>query len=192
MNGLGYTVRYFAGDMFAMILFLVVFLVTKYISLAIGLAIAMGVGQVVWSLVRRRPVGALQWASLGLVAVFGAATLFTHDPRFIMIKPTLINLMIGVVMLKPGWMDRYVPAEVRSAVGPTLRMFGFIWAGLMFLTAGLNMALVAFADPATWARFNLYFPPISMIGLFVVQNLYMRSRRAMATYRTAADSRQPG
>lgn len=43
-----------------------------------------------------------------------------------------------------------------------LTAFGFIWAGLMFLTAAANTALVVFADPVIWAKFNLLFPSISM------------------------------
>ncbi|MGC1303422.1 MAG: septation protein IspZ [Caulobacteraceae bacterium] len=191
MNGLGYTLRHFAGDMFATILFLTIFLITHNIVLATGLGIGIGVIQLAWQLVRRAPVGMMQWASLGLVAVFGTATLLTHDPRFIMFKPTAINLIVGVVMLKPGWMERYVPEAVREVARPMLKVFGFIWAGLMFLTAALNLALVATVDPRTWAEFNLYFPPASMIGLFVIQNAWMRSRRAMATYRETAISRQP-
>ena len=35
--------------------------------------------------------------SLGLVVVFGGASLVTHDPRFIMLKPTLIYAVIGGV-----------------------------------------------------------------------------------------------
>ncbi len=57
-----------------------------------------------------------------------------------------------------------------------LTMFGFVWAGLMFLTAGVNAVLVVFSDPMTWSKFNALFPPISMLGLFLLQNAYMRAR----------------
>jgi hypothetical protein len=48
-----------------------------------------------------------------------------------------------------------------------LTAFGFVWVGLMFLLAGLNVMLVVAADPLTWARFHLFVPPISMIGLLL-------------------------
>jgi intracellular septation protein A len=71
-------------------------------------------------------------------------------------------------------MERYVSAAERDAARPLLTAFGFVWAGLMFLLAALNVLLVVAADPLTWAKFHLFVPPISMIGLFLIQNVYMR------------------
>jgi len=181
MSSFGYAVRYFANDMIPMILFLLLFMTTKDIMLATGFGIVVGLGQVAYALARRQPVGRLQWASLGLVAVFGTTTLLTHDPRFVMFKPTAAQLILGLVMLRPGWMERYVPIEARDATRPILTAFGFIWAGLMFLLATLNLLLVVAVDPLTWARFHLFVPPVSMIGLFLIQNAFMRA--AMAKYR---------
>ena len=94
----------------------------------------------------------------------------------------------GAVMLRPGWMERYVRANERDRIRPMLTAFGFIWAGLMFLTAAANTALVVFADPVIWAKFNLLFPSISMVGLFLLQNVYIRARAAKARYRVPAVS----
>jgi len=181
----GYTLRYFAGDLVPMIVFLGIFLATGNIVFALGFGIAASVAQLIYALIRRKQIGALQWASLGLLVVFGGATLVTQDARFIMFKPTVIHVMLGTVMLRPGWMERYVPANERDRIRPMLTAFGFIWAGLMFLIAAANAALVALADPVVWAKFNLLFPPISMVGLFVVQNVYIRVRVAVERYRVA-------
>jgi intracellular septation protein A len=164
--------------MVPMAIFLAVFLTTKNILLAIVVGMAAGIAQVGYGLIHGKPTSALQWASLALIVGFGGATLVTHDPRFIMFKPTTIHLILGAVMLRPGWMERYVPGQVRDAARPALTAFGFIWAGLMFLTAGLNVAVMVLVDPITWATFNLVFPPISMITLFLIQNIYMRTRPA--------------
>jgi intracellular septation protein A len=168
MGGLGYALRYFASDLAPMILFLGIFLATGNIYLATGIGIGFGLVQPGWSLLRRTTIGALQWASLGLVVVFGTATLVTRDPRFI--------------MFKPSWMERYTPEAVREAARPMLNLFGFIWAGLMFFTAALNLLLVFTVDAMTWARFNLFFSPVSVIALFAIQNVYMRVRAARAGY----------
>ena len=40
--------------------------------------------------------------------------LLTDDPRFVMLKPTLIYCIVGTVMLKPGWMTRYLPPIARE------------------------------------------------------------------------------
>ncbi len=182
MNGLGYTLRSFGSDLASMILFLVVFLATRNIVLATGAGILLGVGQVVWCLVRKETIGMLQWAGLGLVLTFGIATLLTGDPRFIMFKPTAIHLILGAVMLKKGWMLRYASPDVRGPATPLLNRFGYVWAGLMFLTAALNLILVFTVDPLTWAIFNAWFSPVSLIALFAVQNVYMRSKAAERHY----------
>jgi intracellular septation protein A len=180
MSGLGYTLRFFAADLAPMIAFLVIFLATKNIYLATGVGIGLSVLQIGWCLALRKPAGMLQWAGLGLIGVFGTATLLTGDPRFVMFKPTAINLVLGAVMLKRGWMERYVPEHMREISRPMLNLFGYVWSGLMFLTAMLNLVLVYTVDPDTWAKFNLLFPPASIIGLFVIQNTYMRARAHMA------------
>jgi intracellular septation protein A len=174
--GFLYAARYFALDLTPMIVFLVVFLVTKNIYLATGTGIGIGAIQVAWQLARKEPVGRMQWASLGLVLVFGTATLLTHNPHFIMFKPTATNLVLGAVMLKPGWMERYVPPQARAAAARALWVFGFIWAGLMFFTAAANFVLISAASPETWAKFNLFFPPISMSLLFLIQHAVVRAK----------------
>lgn len=179
MRGLAHTLRFFAADLAPMILFLAIFLVTANVFLATGVAIAVGLAQLAWCIVRKTPVGTLQWAALGLVVVFGGATLLTRDAHFIMIKPTAINLVLAAVMMRKGWMERYVPEAQRVAARPALNVFGYVWAGLMAFTAVLNLILVFTVDPAVWAKVNLIFPPVSIIALFVLQNAVMRHRMAL-------------
>jgi intracellular septation protein len=192
MSGFGYTLRAFVGDILAMILFLAVVAATGNVALAVGLGIVLGLGQLAWDLARKTPVGALQWASLGLVIVSGGATLLTRDPRFVMLKPTAVYLVLAAVMLRPGWMDRYVPAGARAVAGPMLKRFGYAWAGLMILTAVLNLIVALTADPASWAKFNLYFQPGSVIALFLAQNVWMRRRRAAGSYALAGGDGRAG
>ena len=176
MGGFGYVLRVFAGDMIPMAAFLGLLLAGGSIVEGTMIGAAAALAQVGWALARRQAVGVLHWMRLGLIAVMGGATLFTRDPRFIMMKPSAVHLIVGAVMLRPGWMERYVPAGIRAEVRPTLTLFGFVWAGLMFLTAVLNLAFALTVDAMSWARFNLVFPPVSMISLFVLQNFIIRRR----------------
>ena len=56
----------------------------------------------------------MQWMSLGLVVVLGGATMLTQSPRFMMIKPTIVHFAVATVMLRRGWMLRYLPEIVRK------------------------------------------------------------------------------
>jgi intracellular septation protein len=174
MSGLFYAGKWLLLDLLSTVFFLMIFSVTNNIYLATAMGIGIGVAQVLYLKARRRPIDLMQWMSLGLVVVFGTATLLTHDARFIMIKPTLIYLAIGAVMLKPGWMMRYVPPVAHQDGADLIIGFGYVWAGLMFFTAAANLALALTVDTKTWAEFLAVFPLGSKLGLFFIQYTTMR------------------
>jgi len=166
--------KWLAADLFSTLMFVGLYAVTHSVYVATGLAIAAGVVQIAWLNVRRQPIDAMQWMSLGLVIVFGGASLFAHDPRFIMLKPTFIYAVIGAVMLKPGWMTRYMTPLVLQWSRDVIVAFGYLWAGTMFATGALNLVLVFHGDPKVWAWFIGVFPIASKLSLFAVQYLVTR------------------
>src|ERR1700684_3524043 len=96
-------------DMASTFFLLFVYLLTKNITLSVLLGTALGVAQIGWEFVRKKPIDTMQWMSLFLVLATGIATLLTDDPRFVMIKPSVIYCIVGIVMLKPGWMNCFLP-----------------------------------------------------------------------------------
>ena len=171
-------------DMASTVFFLVVFLLSKNIPLAVALGVALGVAQIGWEFVRKRPIDTMQWMSLFLVVGAGTATLITNDPRFVMVKPSLIYLVVGVVMLKPGWMNRYLPPVAKELVPDIAFIFGFIWSGLMFFSAALNLIVALNFSVVTWASFMSVYGIVSKLGLFLIQYATMRYigiRRRRAT-----------
>src|SRR4051794_8212883 len=101
-------------DLASTLLFLVLFLWTHNVILSVGLGMALGLTQIAIQFVRRKPIEAMEWLSLFLVITAGTATLLTDDPRFLLFKPSVIYAIVGIVMLKPGWMNRYLPPIVRT------------------------------------------------------------------------------
>ncbi len=173
-------------DLASTVFFLVVFLLTKNIPLSVVLGVALGIGQIVFEFVRKRPIDTMQWLSLFLVVGAGTATLITNDPRFVMVKPSLIYLVVGVVMLKPGWMNRYLPPAAKELVPDVAFIFGFVWSGLMFFSAALNLVVALNFRVATWASLMSVYGIVSKLGLFLIQYAVMRyvgirRRRAMPT-----------
>ena len=125
MKNLFHAGKFLALDMASTILFLCLYLLTKNIPLSVALGMALGVGQIGWQFWRRKPVDTMQWMSLFLVLGSGTATLLTHDARFVMVKPTLIYSIVGVVMLKRGWMNRYLPPIAIEVVPDIAVAFGY-------------------------------------------------------------------
>jgi intracellular septation protein len=162
-------------DLASTILFLVVYLATNNVTLAVVLGMALGVVQIGWQFARKKPIDTMQWMSLFLVLGAGAATLITDDPRFVMIKPTVIYTVVGIVMLKPGWMNRYLPPVAIEVVPDIAFVFGFIWAGLMFFSASLNLIVALNFSVVTWASFMSIYGIVSKIALFLIGFVTMRT-----------------
>lgn len=182
MQNLMRAARPLANDLFSSLLFAALVAMNVDRQVATLAAIAFGVGHVALWLLLRKPVAPLQWASLALVLTFGAASLVLHDARFMMAKPTLIYLILTVMMLKRGWMLRYMPSiAVGHGEGPMIA-FGYVWAGLMALTGVANL-VIAVWFPQLWPAFLAIFPTGSKVALFAIQfatvrHLTIRSVRA--------------
>ena len=175
MNTLFYAARPILSDMLSTILFAALFSLTKNIYVSTGVAVALGVGQVLYEKLRGKPVPGMQWASLGLVTVLGGATLLTGDPRFVMVKPTVIYLTIGAAMMQRDWMDRYIPPVAKAYLPDRVIVaWGYVWAGMMFLTAAANLVVAVAFGAKAWVLFISVFPLASKIGLFAVHYLSFR------------------
>jgi intracellular septation protein len=155
-------------DLASTILFLVVFLLTHNTILAVGLGMALGLAQIATQFVRRRAIETMEWLSLFLVIAAGTATLLTDDPRFVLFKPTVIYAIVGVVMLKPGWMNRYLPDIARAVVPDVAVVVGFVWSGLMFVSAMVNAFVALACSVATWALVMPIFGIVSKLTVFLV------------------------
>jgi intracellular septation protein A len=162
-------------DLASTFLFLALILLTHNVALSVGLGVALGVTQIGWQFVRGKAIEAMEWLSLFIVVSSGGATLLTGDPRFVMIKPSLIYVVVGIVMLKPGWMNRYLPPIARELVPDIATIFGFAWAALMFVSAALNTLVAVNFSIADWAAFMGVFAVASKVALFLVSFVTMRT-----------------
>jgi intracellular septation protein len=192
MKNLLFAVRPLALDLLSTLVFVILSAVTHNVLLATAVAMASGGARVVWLLARKQRVNAMQWMSLGLVAVFGAATLFTHDPRFMMAKPTVIYLLVGAAMLERGWLLPYLPPAARDHLDDAVMIgWGYVWAGLMFATAALNMVFALGTSLAVWSAFVAIFPAASKVALFAVQYLSIRAQAIRNARAKAAHPAEP-
>ncbi len=184
MRNLFQAARVLISDLASTILFLVLYLLTDSLLFSVALGMALGVAQIGWQLlVRRKPVETLQWMSVILVVASGTATLLTNDARFVMLKPTVIYTVVGLVMLKRGWMNRYLPPVAIRMVPDIGIVFGYVWAALMFTSAALNIALALSLDAKDWAAAMSAWGIASKVALFLIQYTVMRAigrRRAIA------------
>lgn len=167
MKTLLYAIGPMLFDSLGVLVFAVLLAAGAGIVPAVVAGTVVAVAVIGYELVRGHRIAALQWISLASVLFPAAATLLTGDPRFVMAKPTIVYLIVGSVMLRKGWLNRYIPPEQLAIVGDVMDRFGMIWAALMFASAGLNLVVALFFT-AWWPLFIGIFPLASKFGLFAV------------------------
>ncbi len=181
--------RPLAVDFLSTIVFVAVYAVTGNIRVGIAAGIVIGIGQIASIFWRGRRPDLMQWASLALVAVLGSASLLTHDPRFAMLKPSVGAFAIACVMLKRGWMARYLPAIVKENVAAgVLVAWGYVWSAAIFALAFANLFVALTLGPKIWAWYTAIVPISVQLGLFLAQYASLRwtVRRNIHTPMSAA------
>jgi intracellular septation protein len=174
------------ADFFSTILFLAIYLSTDNVLLATGVAIAGAIGQVIYSRLKGKPLGYMTWASLALVIVLGSATLLTNDPRFVLAKPSIAHFAIGAIMLKRGWMMRYLPPIVVETIPEYVTIAGYAWAALMFALGAGVIAVASTGDLKLWAFYVSVIAIGAKIAAFAIQYVAFR---VLITGRLRANAR---
>ena len=163
-----------ATDFFSTIVFLVIYLATDNIILATSVAIAGAIAQVVYSRIKGRELSFMTWASLGLVIVLGGATILTSDVSFVLAKPAIAHFAVGAVMLKRGWMLRYMPAIVSETVPEYVTVAGYAWAALMFVLAAGTIGVAMTGDMKLWTFYVTVVLLGAKIAAFAIQYVAFR------------------
>ena len=158
----------FLFDLFPVILFFVAFKVFD-IYIATGVVIVATMAQIGWVWHRHGKVDTMLWVSLGLVVVFGGATLILHDETFIKWKPTILYWLFAVTLfasaqffgknLIRAMLDKQV--ELPDALWPRLN---FAWMGFFAVMGVLNLWVAFNFSTDTWVSFK----PFGGMGLLLV------------------------
>jgi intracellular septation protein len=163
-----------ATDFFSTIVFLALYLISGNVLLATGVAIAGAVGQVIYARVKGRQLGFMTYASVALVIVLGSATLLTNDPRFVLAKPAIGHFAIGAIMLKRGWLLRYMPPIVSETIPEYVTSAGYAWAALMFVLGAGVIAVASTGDIKLWALYVSVVLIGAKVAAFAIQYVAFR------------------
>ena len=163
-----------ATDFLSTIIFLVIYLASGNIVLATSVAIAGAIGQVVYARIKGHELSFMTYASLALVIVLGTVTLLTQDPRFVLAKPSIAHFAIGAIMLKRGWMLRYMPPIVAETIPEYVTIAGYAWAALMFALGAGVIAVASTGDIKLWAFYVSVVAIGAKLAAFAVQYVAFR------------------
>lgn len=156
--------------------FFIVVALTGNITLAIALGLGVGLVQIALQKYLGVPIPPIQLMALGLVLVLGGAALILNDSRLVMLKPSISRFAIGTVMLRRGWLGRYLPKITREALpAAVIERTGYAWAALMFGLAALNLIVAASFSVQIWALYALIGPSAIKVVGFLATYLVLRA-----------------
>ncbi len=164
-------------DLLPIVLFFAAFKMAD-IYVATAVAIVATAAMIGWTWIKTRKVDPMQWVSLGLIVVFGGATIWLRDETFIKWKPTILYWLFAIVFLVS---NRFMKKNlVKAMMGQQVELPAAMWQRLnlwwiLFFSAMgcLNLVVAYQFDTDTWVNFKL-FGGMGLMLLFVMaQGLYM-------------------
>jgi intracellular septation protein len=164
-------------DFFPIALFFVAFKLSG-IYVATAVAMVATLVQIAWLYFKHHKVETMQWVSLGIITVFGGATLLTHNDTFIKWKPTILFwLMAGILIGGQLLMKKNF---IKSLMSKQLALPDDIWQKLLWswtvfflVKGGLNLWVAYQFDTDTWVNYKL-FGSMGIMLLFVLgQGVYL-------------------
>ena len=166
-------------DFFTIILFFVAF---KFWGtfVATGIAIAATVVQIAYLRIKHGKVEPMQWLSLGVIVLFGGATLLAHSETFIKWKPTVLywlmgsTLIVGQLFFRKNFIQSLMGAQMELPPS-AWRAMNWSWAGFFAAMGGLNLWVASHFDTETWVNFKL-FGGLGLMLLFVLAQALFLSR----------------
>lgn len=174
--------RLFA-DWLPIILFFVVY---KFSDLywATGVAILATLAVMAGMKLRGHAIETMHWVSLLLIVVFGGATIFLHDERFIKLKPTLLYGLFAGALLVPQISSKILLIKklMQSKIqmpDPAWSQLNAAWGIFFALMAVLNYWVAQTFSTDAWVNFKL-FGSIGLMVIFIIGQALWMNRFATA------------
>ena len=129
-------------------------------------------------------VSPMLWLSTALIVGFGALTIFFADPVFVQLKPTIIYVGFGALLLGGWWRGKALLKVLLEAAFEGLSDEGWLklsrnWGVFFLMLAALNEFLRWYLDFGDWLAAKLWvFLPLSF--LFTFTQLPMLLRHGLA------------
>ena len=120
----------------------------------------------------------MQWLSLGVIVVFGGATLVAQDETFIKWKPTVLYwamggaLMVGQVFFRRNWLQSLMKSQL-ALPDHAWRVMLWSWCGFFALMGVLNLWVAYHFDTDTWVNFKLFGGMGLMLVFVLAQAMYL-------------------
>jgi intracellular septation protein len=148
----------------------------KDIYFATGVAIVASILAIAYAYFVTKKVSMMQWFSLGIIVVFGGATLLLHDETFIKWKPSALygvfglTLLFGKLVLKRDWISVVFKQAEITAPASVWNLLTWAWIAFFAFMAALNGYVATHFSLDTWVNFKVWWA-MGLFLLFVIANM---------------------
>jgi intracellular septation protein len=143
---------------------------------ATGSLIVTSALQILYYIIKKKPIPKRNWIFFGLIAVFGGLTIFFHDDAFIKWKVTIINTLFAVALIVSNHL--FKKNLIKEMLGEGLTLPENIWTKLnlawaiFFLFCGtLNIYIAYNFELETWVNFKV-FGLMGLTFVFAVGSIF--------------------
>jgi intracellular septation protein len=165
-------------DLAPLLLFFATYLASD-IYIATAVLMAATVISMIVSRIWLRHISATLVLTTVLVVAFGALTLWLNDPRFIKMKPTMVNLLFALALGGGLLAGRNV---LQLLLGQAFRLteegwrkLTYRWIGFFMVMAALNEIIWRNFSETTWASFKVFgILPITIVFAMLQVGLIQR------------------
>lgn len=169
----------FLFEMFPIILFFVVYKMWGIYE-ATAVAIAATFVQIGWVWFKHRKVEPMLWMSLGVIVVFGGATLLLQNETFIKWKPTVFYWLFAAVLLvaQLGFKKNLIRTMMEKQVVLPEPVWGRLlqsWIGFFVVMGVLNLYVAYNYSTDAWVNFKL-FGGLGLMLIFVFAQALMLAK----------------
>ena len=164
-------------DIFPVLLFFVVFKLFGVYP-ATAAAIIATFLQVVWVKWKHGKVDTTLWVSLGIIVIFGGATLLLHNENFIKWKPTALYwffssaILFSRAFLNKNLMRMLLHGKI-NLPDPIWHRLNYAWSAFFGVLGCLNLYVAFNFSMDTWVDFKLFGTTSLMLVFILLQAAFL-------------------
>ena len=165
------------------------------VLLATLVVIVATLAQIGFLLARGMKIDLMLWISLGLVTVFGGATVWFHNETFIKWKPSVLYWVMGSSFLLSQWVFKKnllqtMIGEQLELPAPIWQRLNLAWVGFFAFMGLLNLFVAYNFSTAAWVNFKLFGGLGLMLLFTLAQGVYL-SRHVKPVEQAADEPSHP-
>jgi intracellular septation protein len=101
------------------------------------------------------------WLSVGVIVVFGGATIWLHDETFIKWKPSILYWLFASILLAGRllWQRNLIRSLLGAQLDvptPVWERLLWVWIAFFVAVGGINIAVAYSVPTETWVNFKLF------------------------------------